>query len=255
MIWALLLALILGSSNTNPFVTSKVPKLVKMNIDDKETKSEAMTMVKAVKKDFKSFQKQNKKLIKQFKQLNSDYHSKKAEMKSVMDQSIQLRKAYQDRTNLSRHEFTGFFNDASWESLINDIHAQTGKKEKKMEKSAEKALQKVQVLLADVRDKMNGIPLEPEAKAQLTSSYDLFSSNILELIAENSNMYGNITGTMENRQSTVEELENMYSDLNSVRYELFESYLTFRYGIPRFLSENEWKVVNKQVNKLLKRLN
>lgn len=204
--------------------------------------------MKVSKKEQKAFVKERKRYIKASGKLNMDRNTTRQEYSDLMDEYLLVRReiqAFSIDNEMAMKEIT---TNEEWDNIMNAILEKTTKNKvkKKMAGESRKFFDKV-----IFNCKRN---IEDESRRELViASISDFRKKVDESIpAISEASYKNLE-TIRNYDAARADYEEVGKSLHKIRSEIMDAFLDTRFELIENTTEQEWKKVIKEFNKLVKK--
>lgn len=256
MIWALLITLLIKTLTGGPeeiFMIPNLEKEIKTSIEDKGRKKELLDIVKFAKGEIKSFDKIRKSKLKQIE--------KNGKLKDVLSEELyEIYKTYNDdrlnmQTELIRERLAiqDLLSEDEWERLIENAVFPSEKERKKIEKQIEKKDHWVDRVIGEIENVITQNVRGLQKRQYLIGSLNDFGKTLDEFIDEGQKMNFKDSELIRNRHATKEDLENFYKKQNELRAIGTKAYFKLRDEAIKNTNDQEWKVIVKALNKIVKK--
>ena len=249
MIIALLVSILFGGGSMEVFFIDKIEKGVNIYVTDKDRKKELHGYFKEYKKAHKSWNKEIRKDLKKFKKQNLDrtvpiswYEDF---FKKRLDQTAEIQANFIDyRINLQNA-----INDDEWAQIIELASSAEMKEQEKEEKEARKKSDKN--LLDNLKQTVNENIFHPDSKREIQAAWNIFKENYEQIVVTYDNINVEDNEVIVNKYVSEEALEAIVVKVGSIRAELYEACIDFLAVLKENSSNEEYKSIMKEFNKLV----
>jgi len=244
-----LIQMIFGGGSNEYFYIAEFDKSINEYVDDKEQKKELQAHIKDYQKAVKEYNKQHAKQVKLFKEKNLDKNTPKHDYLNFFTEIIDLKKEHQAEAIEFRLSIQSLITDDEWQNIvsagkiaISKADEKTKRKKSKKDKPADHEL--IELAIEYISDE--------EKNKRVIEAYDEFKESAIDF----KNTYDNINvvdhSLLVNKSATKIEMEKFADSLNSLRLEMYPTYLDFLYKLNQITNDEEWEGIMKDLNKAIK---
>ena len=249
MIIALIIAALFGGGSLEVFYIDKIEKGVSKYVTDKDRKKELHGYFKEYQKTHKSWNKRKEKDLKEFKKQNLDRAVSVSWyedfFKKRLDQTAEVQADFIDyRINLQNA-----INDEEWAQIIDLASSNEMKEQEKAEKQANK--KKGKDLMDNLRQIAADNIVDPDSKRKIEAAWNILKEKNDEIVETYDHINVADNEVLVNKNVTEEEMEAIVVKLGSIRAKLYEAYVDFIVVSKDNTSDEEYKSIMKEVDKLL----
>ena len=249
MIIALLKAMFSSGGGLEVFYIDKIEKGVNVYVTDKDRKKELHGYFKEYQKTHKGWNKGREKDLKELKKQNLDRAVSVSWYRDFfekrLDQTSEVQADFIDyRINLQNA-----INDDEWAQIIELASSAERKELEKAEKQANK--KKGKDLMDNLRQTANEIIVNPDSKRKIEAAWNILKEKYDVIVETYEHINVEDNAVLVNKNVTEEEMEAIVGKLDSIRAKLYESYVDFIIVAKENTSDEEYKSIMKEVDKLL----
>lgn len=227
------------------FFIEKLEKGVKEYVVEKERKKEILIDLKTVKSTIKGFNKERKKSLGVYHDLNTNYQSTPEEFETFLFGLSKERIEFQKMVVNQRLQVVAKITKEEWEEIIGASSNATDKRLNKEAKKKEKdAFEKVKKTINTEIEEENIRSKAIEALATVEMDFN-------KLRIEFSSVNALENDLLVNKDTTTEDALKLTEELNELRKNLHKSILTFHFNMKDLTAETEWTKIMKSMNKVL----
>ena len=249
MIIALLIAAFFGGGGLEVLYIDKIEKGVNIYVTDKDRKKELHGYFKEYQKTHKGWNKRREKDLKELKKQNldravsiswyEDFFEKR------LDQTAEVQANFIDyRINLQKA-----INEDEWAQIIELASSAEIKEQEKAEKQANK--KKSKDLMDNLRQTANEIIVNPDSKRKISAAQNILKEKYDVIVETYEQINVEDNAVLVNKNVTEEELEAIVGKLGSIRAKFYESYVDFIIVSKENTSDEEYKSIMNEIDKLL----
>ena len=254
MLIGLLMALIFGGGAESEFATS-IPHLnkeIRRHVEDKSREDTLLKLVKEYEKTINRYNKQKKKQFKALNKISPDREKTSEEFMTAYDAYYKSREELLSELIGYRLMFQEQITEEELLLLIEEAHLSSKKERRHDQKAEDKSEDK----LARIFEDLNNIVLrhiEDSAKVGIvTQDLHAFESSLYAAVDESYQLEVERKLRLDDRNATREEIEEMYSQSNQLRYDTAKNFAELRQKVIDNTNEKEWKAINKELETFLK---
>ncbi len=231
------------------FYIDEIEKGVDKYVNDKDRKKELHLYFKEYQKVHKSWNKGKEKDLKELKKQNLD----RAVTVSWYEDFFKKRL---DQTADTQAEFIDYrikvqnaINDEEWAQIIDLASSSEVKEQKKAEKQTNK--KKGKDLMDDLRQIATENIVDPNSKRKIEAAWNILKEKNDEIVETYDHINVEDNEVLVNKNVTEEEMEAIVVKLGSIRARLYEAYVDFIIVSKDNMSDEEYKSIMKEVDKLI----
>lgn len=243
-----LITLIFFGGGTDYFLVDDLQSSVKKVVFEKDRKKEILSDLSDIEKDIKSYQKVNKKEFKDFLLLYQSQGTDKEELLKSFDKIQEKRLNFQSEIADARIKTLANLTSNEWDQVIENSASAIDKKEKKAAKKKESDNEYFPSTFKAISKHVQDTDQQTILKNSLTNlinTLNKFGANLAELNSKENSI-------VANKNATREELLQIATEFNELRYSGMEQLLLFHDDIKDHTSDEEWKRIIKTFSKELK---
>ncbi len=227
------------------FFIEKLEKGVKEYIEEKDRKKEILSDLKLIKTTIKDFNKDRKKYLKTYHELNASYSATKVEFDSFFSDLTETRKAFQEEVVDQRLEVVRKISSEEWTKIIELSSEVTEKRKNKEAKKKEKdAFEKV-------KKTINTEITEETTRGDALDALAIVESDFNTLRNELDAVNTLENELLTNKNATVEDALELVTTFNQMREKIHLSIVKFHFSMKDLLPEEQWTKVMRSMNKVL----
>ncbi len=245
MLWVLLFTLIFGGSES-ALINAKSKKHIKKHVANKEVRNEVLGLIKTYEKEAKSFSKVKKKRKKELAQLNADRSTARDQFKALFSGYMDSKKELDQLAISNSFKSRQLISDSEWQNILVDAVAGYEKNKKKRAKRTAKLKKSIAKVHRSVEKSIK----EEKRRSQVKQIVDKFEISMMEIQKNYNQINYQDNEVLRNRNSTKEELVQLQRSMNNLWRELFDLYTSTRTEIAELASDEEWKTIQKSINKI-----
>jgi hypothetical protein len=249
LIGLLLLSIVLGTNDDSPFLNPEMEKVLKEVIVDADRKKEVLSMTKAYKAEWKAFNKQRMKYVKEGKALNRDRSVNKKELENLFAQARgQRREVHQTAIEL-RLKLQKDLSEEEWSAGIDKILTIDPKKEKKLTKAEAKKKLTQDKLFINFNKKLESILTDPAELNQAQVALNNYENELASWIVDYQSFTYKEIDVLRKQGASREELENAVNQFNIYWEKAHQSFFDFREELLEVGTEENWPKLAKAMEK------
>ena len=231
------------------FYIDEIEKGVDKYVNDKDRKKELHLYFKEYQKINKSWNKGKEKDLKELKKQNLDRAVSigwyEDFFKKRLDQTAEIQAEFIDyRINIQNA-----INDEEWAQIIDLASSSEVKEQEKAEKQANK--KKGKDLMDDLRQIADENIVDPDSKRKIEAAWNILKEKNDEIVETYAHINVEDNTVLINKNVTEEEMEAIVFKLGSIRAKLYEAYIDFIIVSKDNMSDEEYKSIMKEVDKLI----
>jgi len=250
MITALLITLIFGGADPI-FIIDDIDKKIKKEITDETRRDEIMATFKVAKKEFKSYQKDLKKKVKEGTDLQEDRNTTQEQFNNLVDEVFEMREQHFDRFTDYSIEIRSKLTDQEFNNATAEATSPTDKQEKKTQKKEEKADEKVNKILGKLKESIQEEILDPDRLKQALAQYEILEADKQALIQEIQDLNYQQEAKLRVRTASRADFEQIFQVQQQVWDDYYQQYVDMHFKLVELTTEDEWKAISKKMNSLL----
>lgn len=255
MLFALILAIILGTSGAESEFASSIPNIkreIRQNVPEKARKDSLLVLVKEYEKVIKKYDKEKKRFKKDMNKTSSDWEKSTDVYLSVSDAYYESRAVLLARLIDYRLQFQQQLTEEELQ-LVTEKAGISSKKElrqdDKAKEKAEKELMKVFRGINEIVVKHLG----DSAKTEIISEgLHNFETTIYAYVDEAIDLVIARQIKLDDKNATKEEIEEIYLRSEQLRYKASRDFAELREELIKNTSQRQWKAINKEFKMFLK---
>jgi hypothetical protein len=254
MLIGLLLALIFGGGAESEFASSipNIQKEIRRHVEDESRKDSLLFLVKEYEGAIKAYEKEKKNRFKQLNTVSTDRDNDTSEFLAAYDEY------YQSRTDLisSLIDYRLLFQEKITEEELLQITEKAlnspERRVKKEQKQEARSQDRIIRLFVDLNEIVVH-HIQDSLKAELVlQSLHSFESSLYATLDESYDLEVERKQRLNDRSTTREEILEMYSLSNQLRYATARNFAELRQSVIENTSQEEWKAINKELKAFLK---
>jgi hypothetical protein len=246
------LATLLGGGPEEIFMIPNLKKEIKKNVSDKDRKQNLYLLISDAKKEIKTFRKQQEKDVKKAKKLAGNYNSDFDDLKKIYNDSFENRKKHQAYSIDKRLKFQELMTDGEWDNMVKRQVILKRKDQKKKDKGEIKEEKEEDKMFTKMLEAINENISDEEKRSKINNSFSEFKKVFSSLLEEKRAHDFQDNDMIASRNSTRMDFENYYRRTDSIRTELYDSYLNLIKASRDELDEGEWKAISKSLGQVYK---
>jgi len=248
MIWALIFTLI-GNGVPEVFYIDEFDKGVKEYVLDKERRGEILDSLKSGTKRVKSFYKEREGQVKELKKKNLDQNTTEQWFKDFFVERMKERKELQAYTINMRLNLQQKITTEEWAKIMGLSWADVARDEAKAKKKELK--DKDKNIFRNVEKAIMENVSDSEKRALILSALINYEKKNDEIVNTYEEIDVEAGGLLADQHATQEQMNQFCLGLNVIRQSFYLSYLKFYFEVRDNTTEEEWKLIIKQFNKVL----
>jgi hypothetical protein len=241
---------LLGSGSAEVFYLDNLEKGIKEYVVDKDRKKalEAdMAEYTEIKKDF---DKKRKAHLKELVKKNSDRNTSKEWYEDFYKKRMDERRELQSFSIDKRLDLQQKIHVNEWEDIIISSKVAYGKAYEKAEKKAAKKGE--EDLFEDLNETIEETITDVEKKTAALEAVADFKSAAIEITQGYQKINIEDSEFLRDRNATRAQMQKVCDDLNALRVEMHNSYMTLINSMKENTNSDQWAPVSKELNKLIK---
>ena len=247
MLWALLFSIIFSAGEQTALLSPNSKKYIKGNIEAKDTRADAMSILKNyLKTDHKAFVRHTKTRAKELKLQYADRSVGNDDlMKHYRSFEVELA-ALQLKAIHGREDILKLINEEEWIEILKQIDGEI----LKWDDMEAKTRQRFSDEASEVQDIILAYVDSSAGRDSLLVTFRQFvqQREILFQVSHNSTYHSH--AILRNKESTKGQVATVYKVINDQRNQTFQSYLDLREALIRNTDEESWKAVYKKAARL-----
>ena len=241
----LLSLLFFGSYQGAFFELENVEKLIKHHVEDDVRKDKALEYSKAYFDFVKESRKEGEKLKKELKKLSENRETSREDLEKVLDAvngiDIQLQQHWavsitNVKSNITEKEFEAILKDG-----VEDLN----------EKSQEKADMTRQKFFTGAKSSIDKHVENSDTKQKSIESLETYEAKVNRLYSLQDRINFADSPILRKYDASVGDYDPLFNLVNEQKRAVLEAYFDFHFDLVKLLTDDEWKELNKDFQKLL----
>ena len=244
---AIIIAIIFGGGQETFFLTPQLKKNVKTYVVEKERQKEIFVIMKESEKKQKAFTKTRKTYIKEYSQLTLDRSS------TLEDHKKLIKAYYEERQEIVVYSIEQemavkkLSTEEEWGNIMNAVLTKTTK-----DKARDKMQNTMDKAFAGVIQSCNEHVSNRDNRDSAVAAVQKLRNKVDELIPSLADLgYENVE-TIRDYNASKAAYEKISSENHQMRKEIDDLFLDFRFELLEMTTEDEWNLLMKDIEKLLK---
>lgn len=247
---ALLIAL-LGSGSESPYAIPYAKESITEVIENKDRKKEVKALIKIFEKDFSSFQKAEKKQLKEKKNLNKDFYTNKEDIILLFNAAKLERLNFGNRLIDERIKVQAFLTQKEWKDLTHTILLKIEEKEWKKSKKEIKNNIKKNEAFQKIKNNVIAVFDDKDKQKNATAYFNDFENSITAHVYANQTYTKKMLYLAKNQHPTKEEINELVAMQELFRSDLGFSFIEMRTNLIKISTEKQWKKIANNINNFI----
>jgi hypothetical protein len=246
-----LLAVLLGGGAESPYVVPNADKIILSEISDKARKAEAKALIKVYKRHWKDFQKFQKSFQKDFKKASANPLTSIQDLEDKIEAYRERQKFLDEKLIPIRLEVMDLMTDQEWEAAMGEAMNIPVKEVAKQEKDQIKAAVKQSKKMVDFRGGILMVLEEEDHYHAVFAAVNNFENQLANILYQEQDMILSTLELIKDRGVTQQELAMLGESYLDFKTGLSYAYLDLREVLLAEVTEDQWKKLHKELDKLL----
>jgi hypothetical protein len=243
-----LISLLLGGGSPEIFYVDNVDKGVKKYVVDKDIKKELSDTLKITMKEVEDFRSEQKKEVKVLKQLNLNKSSTEKAYVGFFDMRNQARIALHAHVIDMRLYVQTKIKPAEWEQVMDDAEASA---KKKNVKAAKKATKTPKDIFKGLESAINKHVTDDMKKTLILDALSIYETAFNTASKTKSDIDVENNSLLSDQNATKADMIAFHQKIAEVRNGYYLVYMAFYFVVQENTTEEEFKPIIKEFNKLL----
>ena len=246
---AALMIYLFGGSAEMLFLNPEIKKNVKTYVADQQRKKDIYVIIKQIETDQESFLKKRKKVYaKKSSELNLNYASKRRDFEKLFNVYFEERKKLQSSYVDSELKIRAMIKEEEWQKIIGTVLEKPDN-----EKAQNSYLKASEKLFGDIlkacEENISNATTQKEALRTVNEQKAEVNHFVDEFLNLN---YRNLE-SLRKLNAGRSDFELVTAELNELRRKLLDHLIDMRFKLVDMTSEEEWKKLGKELDKLFSR--
>ena len=246
---ATLIMMLFGAGSVEVFYLDKIELGVKKQITDKERKKELQAELEEYKKAAKEFNKNRKGHIKELKEQNLDKNTTQQWYQDFFDNRISERQKQQALFINQRIQLQQKITDDEWANIMKMAQDEATKLAEKEHKKERK--QKDHNFFRNQERAVNEKISDELKRAIVMAKLLEYEKEYNAIVADYDAINIQEIDFLDDRNASMEQMQKLADNLNKQRTKMYDGYMDFIMTMNKNTTEEEWKPIIKEINKVL----
>ena len=243
---------VFGSGPEAIFIAPDVIKQIKINVEDKDNRSEILDIMKEAKKEIKTFRKNHKENSKHIGKLLSEQNVGSNEINHIFKKDSEQMFELQNFIIDERIRIQNILTDDEWNSILEEAIKPSEKKQKKEEKKNKKEREQLKELTEEIRKEIRETILDKEKNNKISIAFENFVKEFKDHLKFNQELTYTKNEILKDKNATKEMLLGIYIEQNKIRLKMHNSFNHFFDITKQNTTEDEWDDMKKDIKAFFK---